>query len=294
MSEKIARFKSALGGYNKNDVNTYLAAVGAEMRSRDEMNEMKCERLRREVENERLEKETLSKKIDELGFELYEAGLRETELKNAAAGLSARVAELEAELEKMKSEAEMSDEELDKISEMVGVETPDGDMTVSQKAALYDRLSDRIGEIMLKADSNAEQIMTGAIERSDEMISNAQSEADSVIKAAEAEAEEIREHYKSIVAAYYEEVASFVSDIRDSISAFIGDIGAKSAALEGKLDYMSATSLPKKAEITAECSEKEPEEPPRAEKKTYSSIEDKIESFFKKTMAALNAFKNQK
>ena len=295
MSEKNVKFKNALGGYNKKDVNEYLAAVSAEMRSREEINEVKRERLERQVEDERTAKEIIRAQLDELGFELYEANARETELKNAVTGLTSRVAELEAELAKKTDEANLSSDELDKISEIVGIETEesDGDLDTAQKAAIYDKLSERIGEIMLKADSNAEQIMTGAMERSDEMISNAQKDSDALIKAAEAEAASIREHYKNIVSAYYEEVAAFVSDIREAISSFIGDIGAKSAELEGRLDYLGAANLPKKEEITGSCTEKETE-PEQKEKKTYSSIEEKIEGFFKKTMAALNAFKGKK
>ena len=295
MSEKNTIFKSALGGYNKSDVNAYLTAVSAEIKSKDELYQAQRARLEKELEIEKTARKTLSDQLDELGFELFSAqnelassNQRETELKNTVMGLSQRVAELEEALANKTSEAEQSIVELDKICEMIGVE---GDE--EEKAALYDKLSDRVGEIMQKADSNAEQIMTGAMERADEIVENAQNQANEIVAAAEKEAKALRDRYKDAAGDYYEEVAVFVSEIREHLEGFMREIGAKSAELEHKIDYMQLPGAPSEPKtITAECKEK-PTPREKTEQKKGSALDEKIENFFKNTMAAINAFRNR-
>ncbi|MBR6051109.1 MAG: hypothetical protein IKP68_07900 [Clostridia bacterium] len=292
MSEKNTIFKSAIGGYNKNDVNAYITAVSAEIKAKDELYRTQRARLEKELEIENKAKETLSGKLDELGFELFTAqsetaaaNQRETELKNTVMGLSERVAELEEALGK----AEQSAAELEKIGELVGIESG------NESEALHDKLSERISEIMQKADSNAEQIMTGAMQRADELVENAQNQANEIISAAENEAKSLRDKYKNAAGDYYEEVAVFVNEIREHLEGFMREIGAKSAELEHKIEYMQLPGAPSEPKaIDAECKEKpsSPEKSESKEKKT-STLDDKIEKFFKNTMAAINAFRSR-
>lgn len=301
MSEKNTIFKSALGGYNKNDVNAYITAVSTEIKAKDELYTTQRNRLEKELELEKDAKKLISDQLDELGFELFSAQselasatLRETELKNTVMGLSQRVAELEEALAKKTSEAEKSIDELDKIGEMIGIEEV-GEVDNAEKSELYDKLSDRIGEIMQKADSNAEQIMTGAMERADEIVENAQNQANEIIAAAEKEAKALRDKYKDAAGDYYEEVAVFVSEIREHLEGFMREIGAKSAELEHKIEYMQLPGAPSEPKtITAECKEKPtPREKTEQKEKKTSALDEKIENFFKNTMAAINAFRSR-
>lgn len=289
MSEKNTIFKSAIGGYNKNDVNAYITAVSAEIKSKDELYRTQRARLEKELEIEMNAKKTLSDQLDELGFELFTAQnevtaatQRETELKNSVMGLSQRVAELEEALGK----AEQSAVELEKIGELVGIEADDG--------ALHDKLSERISEVMQKADANAEQIMTGAMQRADEIVESAQNQANEIVSAAEKEAKDLRDRYKDAAGDYYEEVAVFVTEIREHLEGFMREIGEKSAELEHKIEYMQLPGAPTEQKvITAECKEK----PSANEKidpgKKASTLDEKIEKFFKSTMAAINAFRSR-
>jgi|GEM_PF-1206844 len=324
MAKTNTVFKNSLGGYNKSEVNAYIASVGAEMKEKEEACRQKVERAERDLALEKEAHAITSGQLDELGFELFQvkseldaikserdkasaqleelacelfsskseldaATLRETELKNAVVGLSERVAELENEL------AEKNDE-LQKLGELVGIDSGD-DSELAQKAALYDKLSDRIGEIMLNADSNAELILSGAVERGDELLANAQAEANEIIKAAEEEARKIRNTYKDTANEYYEEVAVFVTEIRDGLEGFMRELGAKRAELDDKIEYMRLPSAaPKAPDVTSECKDKsEPAASVGAtEQKSFSAIDEKIESFFKKTMAAISAFRKKK
>lgn len=325
MAKTNAVFKNALGGYNKSEVNAYIAAAAAEMKEKEENFKLKTERAERDLAAEKEARAVVSEQLDELGCELYEATtaldaekkahkttsdqldelgfelyrvkgeldaatLRETELKNTLMGLSARITELESELKE-------KNDELNKLGELVGVENDD-DPELAQKAALYDKLSDRIGEIMLNADSNAERILNSAIERGDELLANAQNEANEIIKAAEAEAKKLRDHCKDTANEYYDEVAVFVAEIKDGLENFIREIGTRRTELEGKIDYISLpSSSQQKPDISADCTDKSAAAPPAEhspESKNYSAIDDKIESFFKRTMAAINAFRKKK
>lgn len=333
MSEnKSVIFKSALGGYNKNDVNAYLAAVSAEMKSNEEMHKLQCARLEKEAENERNEKAVISSKLDELGCELFGACSdleveknKNAELEGSVAQLSQRTAELEREIEEKSNvaneallkldEAELRIKELEETLLQIDdarKNAPSGNDDITEKAMLYDKLSERLGEIMLTANSSAEEIMTGAMNHGDEVIANARAEAEKIKKEASLEAEKLREHYKNAASEYYEEVQMFASDIHDYLENFVREVGSKSAEFENKINYLRISEVqPEMPEITSECLEKEVNEEKsesdadgddsglndsdRAEKrkKSYSAIEEKVEHFFKSTMATINAFKKR-
>ena len=71
------------------------------------------------------------------------------------------------------------------------------------------------------------------------------------------------------------------------------EIGAKSAELEHKIEYMQLPGAPSEPKaIQAECKEK-PAPREKTEQKKTSALDEKIENFFKNTMAAINAFRNR-
>lgn len=326
MSEnKNAIFKSALGGYNKNDVNTYLAAISAEMESKEEMHKLQCARLEKEAENERSEKEIISSELDELGYELFNvnsaldaAKKKENELCASISELNGQISEkdvaisdMAAKLEAAEQHAKELEETLAKINDACK-NSPCEKADIAEKAALYDKLSERLGEIMLTANSSAEEIMTGAMNHSDEVIANARIEAEKIKSEAVLESEKLKEHYKNVANEYYEEVQMFASDIHDYLENFVREVGSKSSEFESKINYLRISkSSPEMPEITSECTEKEISDAEkddefeyesfdtdgadRAEKrkKSYSMIEEKVERFFKSTMSTINAFKKK-
>ena len=76
MSEKNGMvFRNAIGGYNKSDVNTYLAAVAAEAKSKEEMSEMQISHLENDLADLKNENAVLSSKADELAIEAFSAAL---------------------------------------------------------------------------------------------------------------------------------------------------------------------------------------------------------------------------
>ncbi|MCQ2436286.1 MAG: hypothetical protein MJ101_05210 [Clostridia bacterium] len=315
MANKKVMFRNALSGYNKEDVNTYLAAVSTEMLSKTEMYEMRIERETRRASVAEDEKAQISAQLDELAVELFgvQASLTQkdaenVELKNAIMGMSARIDELE------KSLAEKT-EELNKIESLVASVDQDGDgdseISLEQEAALFEKLNDRISRIIMSANTSAEDCVTNAMNRGDDIIADARLEAQRIIDDAKKESDELKEKYRKNAAEYAEEVVLFVSEIKSGLDSFLRDIGSKSLELGNRIEYMNSgisdnykpqingeyrekpevkptSSAPKKAEPTAK-----PTQNTQSGKKTkYTSFDEKIEQFFKSTMAAINAFKN--
>lgn len=290
--KKNELFRKSLGGYNREDVNSYIASISTELKSKEDFFEMQKERMQREVELEKEQKSIASAQLDELAFELYSANDRlklasdqlqiskasEEELKSSVECLSEKVAELEAKLSEKEIEAKRNAEMLDKIGALVGIEN----VSDEGESSLYDEVVDRLGEVVFSAKADAEKIVLEA----------------------ENEAEELREKYKNAAGKYYEEVLLFISDIQEYIEGFVREIGARSTALENRIDFLRLpepeSELEKELpEIGGECREKiethsgakRSSEPKK--KSNAMTFDEKIENFFKNTMAAINAFKGK-
>ena len=111
-NEKDIVLRNAIGGYNKSDVNEYIASMAKEFSRREEEWYTEKRKLERAAEDERAEKERCTKLCDELACQYYEAwvdarhkgeALEEEkkiglELKASTAGFAGRIHELETEL----------------------------------------------------------------------------------------------------------------------------------------------------------------------------------------------------
>lgn len=285
-NEKDIVLRNALGGYNKSDVNEYIASMAKEFSRREEGWYTEKRKLERAVDDERAEKEKYAKLCDELACQYYEAwvdarhkseALEEErkvgmELKSAAAGFSARIHELETELAAKR-------EACDEFSE-TGSE---GAENSAEQAAVYDRLEKRVDEIMAAANESAHEILSGALSRSDEMIAEAERKAEQI--RADAAMQSEREKGMTAVG-YYEDVMRFASEIRDSINNLMEEISVKKAELEEHLEKARAAS---EVQSISEKSEKK-----KSEKTPFSSLDEKIEHFFRNTMRTISDIAGKK
>lgn len=290
--KKNELFRKSLGGYNRDDVNSYIASISTELKSKEDFFEMQKERMLKEMEAEKEQRSIAASQLDELAFELYSANNNlkqatdelkkskeaEEELKSSVECLSEKIAELEARLAEKEQESKRDAEILEKIGALVGIEG----VSAESEKSLYDEVVDRLGEVVFSAKADAEKIVLEA----------------------ENEAEEIREKYKNAAGKYYDEVLLFISDIQEFIEGFVREIGARSMALESKIDYLRLpepeTELENELpEIGGECREKtaSPSSAKRVtepkKRQSAMSFDEKLENFFKSTMAAINAFKGK-
>lgn len=167
--EKMVYFRSALGGFNREDVNNYIEKLNAEFAEREraakkklDMAEEKCA----ELDSVRAQ---LDSKLLRLSEMETEANQREKLIAEYIGKVEAQAAEIEA-LKASKSNAES---EIDVLSAKLASLAD-----AIQKSEKYDDISAQIGEIILSARSTAEEI-----------IDNAQKEAQAKLAAADTQME---------------------------------------------------------------------------------------------------------
>ena len=149
-------------------------------------------------------------------------------------------------------------------------------MTASENAdaesAIYEKLSEKVDQIMETANESAREIVASALARGDEIIAEAEKRACQIREDAAVRSE----------TAYYDEVMRFAAEIRDSMNKLMKEIGAKKAEVDGKLSGMRTMPAEKKVEVV------------RSEKKQVSSIDEKIERFFKNTLDTISGMTGKK
>lgn len=281
--EKDIVLRNAIGGYNKSDVNEYIASMAKEFSRREEEWYTEKRKLERALDDERAEKERFTKLCDELACQYYEVwvdvrhkreALEEeqkisSELKTSTAGLSGRIHELETELA-AKNTA------LDEVNKKKQTEE------VTDNAAVYDKLSERVDQIMAAANDSAHDILTDALARGDEIIAEAERKAEQIRADAVAQSEKEKGICQNTAVGYYDDVLRFASEIRDSLNKLMEEISAKKAEVEDKLEDARSFS-----DTTSRQSAKREPKKREEEKATLSSLDEKIEHFFKNTMRVI-------
>lgn len=175
-------FRKAINGYNRNDVNEYLENMSLKAKKREnELDERICE-LEKELNdtNTRLEAAEARDFADEAA--VYEKKLAELEKKlDECEKLNDAKSEY---AEKLATELRAKDEEL----ALIKTELDDARRTLAdtdklaQKAAQYDSLGNRLGEIMLNAGNTAEKIVTDAGTKAAQLISEASQKRDNCLE----------------------------------------------------------------------------------------------------------------
>lgn len=306
-NEKNAVFRNAFGGYNKNDVNEYLASMAKEFARREDEWDTERGKLERMSQDERTEKEQIAAQRDELACQLYsvQADVQQktgelerecqitTELKASIAGLSERIHQLECELAK-------KNEEFAAVEEALGVQ----EAGCEARDDLCDRLSEKVEKIMTAAGNSAEEIVASALSRSDEIIAEAERKAEKIKCDALAQSDEItgkaKDAYKTAAADYYDEVMLFASEIRDSLNRLMLEINTKKADVDNKIEYMRLSSEPKKLkDIPLQGKEIASDDGKGSvtnitNSGAASAMDQKIETFFKNTINAINNMTRKK
>ena len=283
--------RNAIGGYNKSDVNEYIASMAKEFSRREEEWYTEKRKLERAAEDERAERERCTKLCDELACQYYESwvdarhkgeALEEEkkiglELKASAAGFAGRIHELETEL----AEKSAALDELEKKKQEEAENT-------AEDAAVYDKLSKWVDQIMEAANDGAHEILASALSRSDEIIAEAEKKAEKIRAEAAAQSEREKGIYQNTAVGYYDEVMHFASELRDSLNKLMEEISLKKAEVEDKLEDARASSQTESQTLSAKSEKK------GSEKTPFSALEEKIERFFKNTLDAIGGMTGRK
>jgi len=162
--EKMVYFRTALGGFNREDVNTYIEKLNAEFAERDRVakkkldaSEAKCTELTDSVEAKDAALNDAAKQLEEARLRIAaleeEANQRENIISEYRETVDAQKDEIAAlEASRIASESEISElsARIESLSEAIC------------KSEKYDDISGQIGEIILSAKSTAEDIIAKA------------------------------------------------------------------------------------------------------------------------------------
>lgn len=165
--EKMVLFRSSLGGFNRDDVNSYIEKQNAEFAEREraakkklDAAEVKCA----ELENKMIELENAKVRIAELEKEA------ETREKLIAEYIE-KVEHQAAEIESLNTTKDNAESEITKLTEEIASLSD-----AISKSEKYDDISSQIGEIILSARSTADDIIQKAKEEANEKRAAADAE----------------------------------------------------------------------------------------------------------------------
>ncbi len=257
------KFRSTLGGgYKKEDVNAYIAAMQAEFTGIEEtlkntINHQKeeldvlrgdiastvdlrasldaaaarCELLasERDAANEALQAEQQAHAAAVAAMADTALKLKETE---------ERLAEAEARLV---AQAAMGAVMQIEDAGAPAITYPEDYEALKLKAEQYDRMSAHVGAIMLKANANAEDLMQKARVEAETMLSGVNAELSEARVKAQGAADtiiaDIHNCVSDINTTCREDIAIDLDEIRSALTAMMDTVGEKYAEIEKKLSF---------------------------------------------------------
>ena len=273
-------FRTAIGGYNKEDINNYIREINADFLTATREFEDRINSLEKAVRERDDNLSELKKEIDLLSADkkaAEEADALVTALRERCETMAEEVAKLKEDklASDLREEASARRiEELQGIIDELRQQEEDGEL--SHKAEMYDKMSGQLGRVMLDARENAGEIVAQAHENAaavraeaENALSEAESEAERIIKGAEFEractedklrrlkvefgrsaaeiAENIGEEYCTLIRDMCEKLQGLSDDVRDETQKFMGKLESE---CNSKLD-----EIVKKTEIGV-CNEK--------------------------------------
>lgn len=292
---KMVMFRGALGGYSKKDVNEYIEQISLGFGKKEAEYEEKISRLEREISEEKAKEEELAKRLDELACEAYGNAVKFAAEQDNRAAAEAKLDELACEA----YSAQLREEQLKSTIEGLCARIADYEKNSAENAS---------NELLEKVNLKVDEMIAAANAKCADMISAARDEADAIRAEAEDDAEKTKDKmkriYKDAASEYYEEVLSFAQDIRTSVGSLLHEISARSEEFNQKIDYMrleSENAATKEGLVIEAPAESEPkpeikpsEKSPKKMTISISSINEKIESFFKGAIDRINALRDGK
>lgn len=228
--EKMVYFRTSFGGFNREDVNSYIEKLNGELAERERSTKRKVDAL-----------ETRLTELEGAKADLERALTRITELEEAAAAREKLITEQLEHIEAQKhtietlrhengeaqSRADSLNERLASLSDAIA------------KSEKYDDVSAQIGEIILSARGTADEIIENAKREAelmrhsaDEQLKNA---ADSFNARAATAAYAVKNQIKKIANDSYSALTAQTEQTAALLHALAENIGRSTAELEEKL-----------------------------------------------------------
>ena len=255
MAEKPTTFRTAVGGFHKADVLSYIEK--AEFTFQKELSELKtkneqltaalaaAEKKSTEAEVLRMDADNLQAENKKLREEIA-ALKQQNEEANAA---------IDAKAEEIASLSRVTEENA------VQVALPENFEEIKTKAQLYDNLSLQLGDILVSAASkSADTISVEAQKKADEVLSVANQRATETEAAAVAYVrtftESIELKIKEISQTYYDDLALDTAELSERLNALASEIKAKTDNFAAKSESVKKLMEDETAAAAADLSAK--------------------------------------
>lgn len=201
-------FRGAVGGYNKQDVNEYIASLSENFAKEKAEYEKKLDDLIELAESLRAKaNENQSDNSPDAAVELDRAN-------SLIAGQNQKLEEKQSQIDSLNAALKDRDETIDElITELERFKD------CEEKLREYDRMSQKMGELMLKAASSAEQIKSDAELEAAKTLKNFEERRKELLAREEEMARTLETRYTSAVAAINAKLNELVNEGFDALNA---------------------------------------------------------------------------
>jgi len=193
VGNKARLFRSSMSGFNKEDVNNYIIDVNREFSAKEDEYKAEIVLLKKKLEEadaKIAEADGMRNAFEELNSKLVtvEQDLETEKIARSEAEENLRVAncmidELKAALDETVAALEEAKNPSESVINELAPETTDGLDTLetdTDKARLYDELRENIGDIMLNATKNADEIIKEAEKKASAIAGTSREKAEAV------------------------------------------------------------------------------------------------------------------
>lgn len=230
MSEtKNVAFRSAIGGFNREDVNRYILDLNRDF-----------------ADKEKQASDALSAAESRLAeaTETAENLQREKEAAlTANTALTAGIAAARAELETLKAQLAATEETAESLRRELAARP--ASTAASDKSEKYDQISAQIGDIMISASTSADAIVAAANEQAAKIMSETEDEANYIrarlSDAADGMLSRISGELHLSTESCFSELMTALKEMRDSTDHMIRDFEKRSRDLGVKVEYYQST-----------------------------------------------------
>ena len=238
--EKMVFFRSALGGFNREDVNNYIEKLNAEFAERERAAKKKLDAAEEkcaELDNVKAQLDSKLLRLSELEAEAEQREKLIAEYIRQIEMQAAEIEKLQASKSNAESEIDLLSTKLESLSDAI------------QKSEKYDDISAQIGEIILSAKSTAEEIISQAEEEAATMRATADAQMENAAASFNARAATaayaIKGQMKKLARDSYANIAEKAAETSDMLRNLAAHISSTSEELtdtltNGKTDAESA------------------------------------------------------
>ncbi len=228
--EKMVFFRTALGGFNREDVNNYIEKLNGDFAEHERMYKKKLDVA-----------EAKCTELDSVKAELNSTQLRLAELEAEAQQREKLISEYITRIESQASEIEAlqasktsAESEVDLLSAQI-----DSLADAIQKSEKYDDISAQVGEIILSARSTAEEIIIKAKKEADAKRAAADAQIESAAASFNARAATaayaIKGQMKKLAKESYASIAEKAAETSDMLRSLAAHISNTSEELNNTL-----------------------------------------------------------